>query len=66
MHAYRAIRHGAEVAESSHEDIIWPMPKGTATADLDAYQPVELGQQDMTPLMRMFMAVLARKGMAAD
>ena len=45
------------------------MPKGTTTGDLDAYMPVALGQQDMrmlmTPFMRRFTAVLARKGMAA-
>ena len=39
------------------------------TGDLDAYKPIALGQQDMrmlmTPLMRRFTAVLARKGLAA-
>ena len=44
------------------------MPKGTATGDLDAYRPI--GQHDirmlMTPLMRRFTAVVARKGMATD
>ena len=42
------------------------MPKGTATGDLDAYRHLALGQGDMrmlvTPLMRRFRAVLARKG----
>ena len=46
------------------------MPKGTATGNLDEYRPIALGQQDMrmlmTPLMRRFIAVLARKGLAAD
>ena len=46
------------------------MPKGTATGNLDKYRPIALGQQDMrmlmTPLMRRFTAVLARKGLAAD
>ena len=46
------------------------MPKGTATGNLDEYRPIALGQQDMrmlmTPLMRRFTAVLARKGLAAD
>ena len=70
VHAYRAILRGAEVPESWHEAIIWLMPKGTATGNLDAYRPIALGQQDMrmlmTPLMRRFTAVLARKGLAAD
>ena len=70
VHAYRAILRGAEVPESWHEAIIWLMPKGTAAGDLDAYRPIALGQQYMrmlmTPLMRRFTAVLARKGMAAD
>ena len=46
------------------------MPKGTATGNLDEYRPIALGQQQMrmlmTPLMRRFTAVLARKGLAAD
>ena len=46
------------------------MPKGTATGNLDEYRPIALGQQDMrmlmTPPMRRFTAVLARKGLAAD
>ena len=46
------------------------MPKGTATGNLDEYRPMALGQQDMrtlmTPLMRRFTAVLARKRLAAD
>ena len=46
------------------------MPKGTATGDLDAYMPIALGQQEMrmlmTPLMKRFTALLARKGLAAD
>ena len=46
------------------------MPKGTATGDLDAHKPIALGQQDMrmlmTPLIRRFTAVLARKGLTAD
>ena len=70
VHAYRAILRGVEVPESWHEAIIWMMPKGTATGNLDAYRPISLGQQDMrmlmTPLMRRFTAVLARKGVAAD
>ena len=44
VHAYRAILRGAEVPESWHEAIIWLMPKGTATGDLDAYKPIALGQ----------------------
>ena len=70
VHAYRAIVRGADVPESWHEAIIWLMPKGTATRNLDAYRPIALGQQDMrmlmTPLMRRFTAVVARKGLAAD
>ena len=70
VHAYRAILRGADVPESWHEAIIWLMPKGTATGNLDEYRPMALGQQDMrmlmTPLMRRFTAVLARKGLAAD
>ena len=46
------------------------MPKGPATGNLDEYRPIALGQQDMrmlmTPLVRRFTAVLARKGSAAD
>ena len=70
VHAYRAILRGADVPESWHEAIIWLMPKGTATGNLDQYRPIALGQQDMrmlmTPLMRRFTAVLARNGLAAD
>ena len=70
VHAYRAILRGADVPESWHEAIIWLMPKGTATGNLEEYKPIALGHQDMrmlmTPLMRRFMAVLARKGLAAD
>ena len=70
VHAYRAILRGADVPQSWHEAIIWLMPKGTATGNLDEYRPIALGQQDMrmlmTPLMRRFTAVLARKGLAAD
>ena len=70
VHAYRAILRGADVPESWHETIIWLMPKGTATSNLDEYRPIALGQQDMrilmTPLIRRFTAVLARKGLAAD
>ena len=70
VHAYRAILRGADVPESWHEAIIWPMPKGTATGNLEEYRPIALGQQDMlmlmTPLMRRFTAVLARKRLAAD
>ena len=70
VHAYRAILQGGDVPESWHEAIIWLMPKGTATGNLDEYRPIALGQQDMrmlmTPLMRRFTAVLARKGLAAD
>ena len=70
VHAYGAIVPGAEVPESWHEAIIWLMPKGTATGNLDAYRPIALGQQDMRmlviPLMRRFTAVNARKGLAAD
>ena len=62
VHAYQAILRGAEVPESWHEAIIWLMPKGTTTGDLDAYRPTALGQQDMrmlmTPLMRKFTAWL--------
>ena len=69
VHAYRAILRGADVPESWHEAIIWLMPKGTATGNLDEYRPIALVQQDMrmlmTPLMRRFTAVLARKGLAA-
>ena len=70
VQAYRAILRGADVPDSWHEVIIWLMPKGTATGNLDAYRPIALGQQDMrmlmTVLMRRFTAVLARKGVAAD
>ena len=70
VHAYRAILRGADVPDSWHEAIIWLMPKGTATGNLDEYRPITLGQQNMrmlmTPLMRRFTAVLARKGLAAD
>ena len=70
VHAYRAILRGADVPESWHEAIIWLMPKGTATGNVDEYRQIALGQQDMrmlmTPLMRRFTAVLARKGLAAD
>ena len=70
VHAYRAILRGADVPESWHEAIIWLMSKGTAKGNLDEYRPIALGQQDvlmlMTPLMRRFTAVLARKGLAAD
>ena len=56
VQAYRAILRGADVPESWHEAIIWLMPKGTATGNLDKYRPIALGQQDMrmlmTPLMR--------------
>ena len=70
VHAYRAILRGADVPESWHEAIMWLMPKGTATGNLDEYRPIALGQLDMrmlmTPLMRRFTAVLARKGLAAE
>ena len=70
MHAYRAILRGADGPESWHEAIIWLMPKGTATDNLDEYRPMALGQQDMrmlmTPLMRRCTAVLAPNGLAAD
>ena len=70
VHAYRAILRGADVPESWHEAIIWLMPKGTATGNLDECRPIALGQQDMrmlmTPLMRRFTAVLARNRLAAD
>ena len=70
VHAYRAILQGADVPESWHEAIIWLMPMGTATGNLDEYRPMALGQQQMRmlmpPLMRRFTAVLARKGLAAD
>ena len=70
VHAYRAILRGADVPKTWHEAIIWLMPKGTATSNLDEYRPIALGQQDMrmlmTPLLRRFTAVLARKGLAAD
>ena len=69
VHAYRAILRGADSPESWHEAIMWLMPKGTATGNLDEYRPIALGQQDMrllmTPLMRRFTAVLVRKGFAA-
>ena len=62
-HAYRAILRGADVPESWHEAIIWLMPKGTATGNLEEYRPIALGQQDMrmrmTPLMWRFRTVLA-------
>ena len=65
VHAHSAILQGADVPESWHEAIIWLMPKGTATDNLDEYRPIALRQQDMcmliTPLMRRFTAVLARK-----
>ena len=35
VHAYGAILRGADVPESWHEAIIWLMPKGTATGNLD-------------------------------
>ena len=70
VHAYRAILRGANVPESWHEAIIWLMPKGTPTGNLDEYRPIALGRQDMrmliTPLMQRFTAVLARKGLAVD
>ena len=70
VHAYRAILRGADVQESWHEAIIWLMPKGTATGNLDECRPIALGQQDMrmlmTPLKRRFTAALARRGLAAD
>ena len=70
VHAYRAILRGADVPESWHEAISWLMPKGTGTGNLDEYRPIALGEQDMrmlmTPLMRRFTALLARKGLAAD
>ena len=66
VHAYMAILRGADVPESWHEASIWLMPKGTATGNLDEYKPIPLGQQDMrmlmTPLVRRFTAVVARKG----
>ena len=43
VHTYRAILRGADVPESWHEAIIWLMPKGTATGNLDAYRPIALG-----------------------
>ena len=51
VHMYRAILRGADVPESWHEAIIWLMPKGTATGNLDEYRPIALGQQDMRMLM---------------
>ena len=70
VHAYRAILRGADVPESWNEAIIWLMPKGAAAGNLDEYRPIALGQQDMrmlmTPVMRRFTPVLARKGLAAD
>ena len=69
VHAYRAVLWGADVPESWHQTIIWLMPKGTATGNLDEYRPIALGEQDMrklmTPLMRRFTAVLARRRLAA-
>ena len=65
LHDYRAILRGAEVPESWHEAIIWLMPRGTATGNLDAYRPIALGRQDMrmlmTPLMKRFTAVDAQE-----
>ena len=52
VHACRAILRGAEVPESWHEGIIWLMPQGTATGNLDAYRPIALGRQDMRMLRR--------------
>ena len=70
VHAYRAILRGSDVPDSWHEATIRLMPKGTATGNLHEYRPIVLGQQDMrmlmTPLMRRFTAVLARKALAAD
>ena len=70
VHAYRAILRGADVPDYWHEAIIWLMPKGTATGNLDEYRPLALGQQDMRmlmiPLMQSFTALLARKGLALD
>ena len=70
VHPYCASLRGAKVPASWHEAIIWLMPKGTTAGDVDAYGPIALGQQEMrmlmTPLMRRFTAVLARKGMAQD
>ena len=43
VHAYRAILRGPDVPESWHEAIIWLMPKGTATGNLDEYRPIALG-----------------------
>ena len=43
MQAYRTILRGADVRESWHEAIIWMMPKGSATGNLDAYRPIALG-----------------------
>ena len=40
VHVYRAILRGADVPESWHEAIIWLMPKGTATGNLDEYRPI--------------------------
>ena len=58
------------MGEKSHEAIIGLMPNGRATGNLDGYRPTALGHMDkrmlMTPLMRRFIAVLGRKGMAAD
>ena len=70
VETYRAILRGAEVPESWHEAIIWLKPKGTGTGNLDAYRSIALGLQDMrmlmTPLIRRFTALLARKGLAVD
>ena len=46
VHVYRALLRGADVLESWHEAIIWLMPKGTATGNLDEYRPIALGQQE--------------------
>ena len=50
VHAYRSILRGAEVPESWHEALIWLVPKGTATGDIDEYRPIALGHQDMRML----------------
>ena len=43
VHAYKAILRGADVPESWHEAIIWLMPKGTSTGNLDEYRPIAPG-----------------------
>ena len=45
VHAYKAILRCVDVPESWHEAIIWLMPKGMATGNLDEYRPIALGSK---------------------